>query len=160
MKRILFFSILFSAIVLPALCQTPQGSVETDIAVIKTEIKNLKEIINNGFGNVQQDFDTVQKIFQQNFDTVQKNFQQNFDTVQKNFDRQITSSLPALVSRGRFSRSAQLCGASWHIGEAEKMTHSKSRLKCLHKKSKHSSNSGLLTHDKRRWYGFPKGICV
>ena len=77
MKHILFFSILFSAIVLPALCQTPESLVETDIAVIKTEIKNLKEIISNGFDNVQQDFDTVQK-----------NFQQNFDTVQKNFDRQ------------------------------------------------------------------------
>ena len=99
MKHILFFSILFSVIVLPAFCQAPQSSVETDIAVIKTEIKNLKEIISTGFSNVQQNFDTaqknvqqnfdtVQKNVQQNFDTVQKNVQQNFDTVQKNFDRQ------------------------------------------------------------------------
>ena len=77
MKTIFALSILLSAIVLPALCQTPQSSVETDIAVIKTEIKNLKEIINNGFANVQL-----------NFDTVQKNFQQDLNTVQKNFDRQ------------------------------------------------------------------------
>ena len=63
MKHILFFSMLFSVIVLPALCQTPQSSVETDIAVIKTEIKNLKESINHGFSNVQQDFDAVQKNF-------------------------------------------------------------------------------------------------
>ena len=61
MKHILFLSMFFSAIVLPTFCQTPESSVETDIAVIKTEIKNLKEIINNGFNNVQQDFDTVQK---------------------------------------------------------------------------------------------------
>ena len=77
MKTILALLILLSAIVPPAFCQTPQSSVETDIAVIKTEIKNPKETINNGFENVQQ-----------NFDTIQKNAQQNFDTVQKNFDRQ------------------------------------------------------------------------
>ena len=79
MKTIFALSILLSAIVLPALCQTPQSSVETDIAVIKTEIKNLKEIISTGFSNVQQNFDTAQKNVQQDFDTVQKNFQQNFD---------------------------------------------------------------------------------
>ena len=88
MKTIFALSILLSAIVLPALCQTPQSSVETDIAVIKTEIKNLKEIISTGFGNVQQDLDIIQKNFQQDLDTVQKNFQQDLDAVQKNFDRQ------------------------------------------------------------------------
>ena len=95
MKTILALFILLSAIVLPALCQTPQTAVETDIAVIKTEIKNLKEIIDNGFATVQKNFDTAQKnvqkdfdTVQKDFDTVQKNFQRDFDTVQKNFDRQ------------------------------------------------------------------------
>ena len=77
MKTIFVLSILLSAVVLPALCQTPQSSVETDIAVIKTEIKNLKEIISTGFGSVQQDLDIIQK-----------NFQQDLGNVQKNFDRQ------------------------------------------------------------------------
>ena len=74
MKTILVsLSILLFVIVLPALCQTPQSSVETDIAVIKTEIKSLREAINTGFSNVQKNFDNVQK---------------DFDDVQKIFDRQ------------------------------------------------------------------------
>ena len=80
MKTILALSILLFVIVLPALCQTPQSSVETDIAVIKTEIKSLREAINTGFSNVQKNFDNVQK----NFDNVQN----DFDNVQTNFDRQ------------------------------------------------------------------------
>ena len=80
MKTILVLSILLFVIVLPALCQTPQSSVETDIAVIKTEIKSLREAINTGFSNVQKNFDNVQK----NFDNVQN----DFDNVQTNFDRQ------------------------------------------------------------------------
>ena len=64
MKTILVsLSILLCVIVLPALCQTPQSSVETDIAVIKTEIKSLREAINTGFSNVQTDFDNVQNNF-------------------------------------------------------------------------------------------------
>ena len=63
MKTILVsLSILLSVIVLPALCQTPQSSVETDIAVIKTEIKSLKEAINTGFSNVQKNFDRQNNI--------------------------------------------------------------------------------------------------
>ena len=74
MKTILVsLPILLSVIVLPALCQTPQSSVETDIAVIKTEIKSLREVINTGFSNVQNNFDNVQK---------------DFDDIQKIFDRQ------------------------------------------------------------------------
>ena len=74
MKTILVsLSILLFVIVLPALCQTPQSSVETDIAVIKTELKSLREAINTGFSNVQKNFDNVQN---------------DFDNVQTNFDRQ------------------------------------------------------------------------
>ena len=63
MKTILVLLILHSVIVMPALCQNPQNIVETDIAVIKTEIKNLKDTISIGFENVQQKFDDVQKNF-------------------------------------------------------------------------------------------------
>ena len=80
MKTILAISIFLYAIALPAPCQTPQSSVDTDIAVIKTEIKNLKEYVNHGFNNIQTNFDNVQK----DFDNVQK----DFDRIQKNFDRQ------------------------------------------------------------------------
>ena len=73
MKMILALLILHAVIVLPAICQTPQNAVETDIAVIKTEIKNIKELMSTGFDNVQQQFDNVQ---------------QQFDNVQKGFDRQ------------------------------------------------------------------------
>ncbi len=73
MKTILALSIFLSVFVLPAFCQIPQNTVETDIAVIKTEIKNLKEIMNKGFENVQQDIDNLDK---------------RFDNVQKGFDRQ------------------------------------------------------------------------
>ena len=61
MKTVLVM-ILFSTIMLPVLCQTPQSSVETDIAGIKTEIKNLKETINNGFDNIQKNFDRQNNI--------------------------------------------------------------------------------------------------
>ena len=74
MKMILILSILLCAVAwFPALCQTPQGTVETEIAVIKTEIKNLNEKIDTGFDNIQKDFGNVQK---------------DFDNIQKNFDRQ------------------------------------------------------------------------
>ena len=80
MKTILLSSILLCAIALPALGQAPQNSVETDIAVIKTEIKHLREIIETGFANVNGKFDTVNDKF--------ANVNGKFDDVQKNFDRQ------------------------------------------------------------------------
>ena len=80
MKTILTLSILLCIIAHLAHSEPSQNSVETDIAVIKTEIKNIKESMNTGFANVQKDFEHVQ----QNFDNVQK----NFDAIQKNFDRQ------------------------------------------------------------------------
>ena len=80
MKKIIALSILFCAIAYPTFSEQPQNSVETDIAVIKTEIKNLKESIDKGFANVQTQFDNVQT----QFDTVQT----QRGNVQKNFDRQ------------------------------------------------------------------------
>ena len=71
MKTIVAPSILLCAIAYPTFSEQPQNSVETDIAVIKTEIKNLKESIDKGFANVQTQFDTVQ--------TQRGNVQKNFD---------------------------------------------------------------------------------
>ena len=71
MKTVLLFSILLCAVAwFPALCQTPQSTVETEIAVIKTEIKNLNEKIDTGIKNLNEKIDT------------------GFDNIQKNFDRQ------------------------------------------------------------------------
>ncbi len=61
MKTILMISLLFCIITLSAHAEPSQNSVETDIAVIKTEIKNLKEGMNTGFANVQKQFENVQK---------------------------------------------------------------------------------------------------
>ena len=77
MKTIPVLLIFFSFITLSVLGQTPQSAVETDIAVIKTEIINLKENVNNGFNNVKKDLDNLEE-----------NFQIDLDNFQKNFDRQ------------------------------------------------------------------------
>ena len=77
MKTIIALSILLCAIAYPADSEQPQNNVETKIAVIETEIKNLKESTNKGFENVNQKID---KGFE--------NVNQKFDDIQKNFDRQ------------------------------------------------------------------------
>ena len=77
MKTIIALSILFWAIAYPTYSEPPQNSVETKIAVIETEIKNLKESTDKGFENVNQKID---KGFE--------NVNQKFDDIQNNFDRQ------------------------------------------------------------------------
>ena len=62
MKNRLVLSILFFVIVLPAFCQTPQTAVETEIAVIKTEIKNLNEKIDDKFESLEKNFDRQNNI--------------------------------------------------------------------------------------------------
>ena len=62
MKTILTLSILFSLILLPAGGQTPQPTVETKIAVIETEIGSLKDKVDDGFNNVQKNFDRLNNI--------------------------------------------------------------------------------------------------
>ncbi len=62
MKTLLVLSVLLSAIVLPAFCQAPQTAVETDIAVIKTEIKNLNEKIDDKFESLEKNFDRQNNI--------------------------------------------------------------------------------------------------
>ena len=62
MKTILALSILFSVTALPAVCQTPQTTVETEITVIKTEIKNLNEKIDDKFESLEKNFDRQNNI--------------------------------------------------------------------------------------------------
>ena len=70
MKTIIALSILLCAIAYPTFSEPSENSVETDIAVIKTEIKNLKEAMEKGFENMNQKVD------------------KGFENVQKTFDRQ------------------------------------------------------------------------
>ena len=74
MKTILLFSILFCtfAMSLRAQSQVSDDTLKTDIAVIQTELKNLKETIDKGFDNVEKRFGNVET---------------RFDSIEKNFDR-------------------------------------------------------------------------
>ena len=75
MKYILALSLLLCAIaVIPAPCQTPQMDVETEIAVIKTEIKNVNEKIDDKFQGVDGKFANLEKNFNDKFASLEKNF--------------------------------------------------------------------------------------
>ena len=88
MKTVLLFSILFYAVAMPAIAAltdadldkirlivkeevkkeitpliTDINTLKTEGAIRQTEIENLKEKIDIGFGNVQKDFDDIQKNF-------------------------------------------------------------------------------------------------
>jgi len=54
--------------------------VETEIAVIKTEIKNIDEKIDDKFENLQKNFNDK-------FESLQKNLDGKFESIEKNFDR-------------------------------------------------------------------------
>ena len=74
MKYILLFPILFCVIAMPLYAQSKNDdTLKIDIAVIQTELKNLKEVIDKGFSNVETRFDNVET---------------RFDSIEKNFDRQ------------------------------------------------------------------------
>ena len=90
MKTIIALSILFCAIAYPTYSEQPQNTVETDIAVIKTEIKNLKEAMEKGFANMQTQLDSEIKNLKGSMDTGFDSVNQKFDDVQKNFDRLYT----------------------------------------------------------------------
>ena len=79
MKTILAVSILFCAIALPLWSDTPENTIQTDIAVIKTEIQNLNGKIDNTFkvldGKIDDKFNSLEK---------------RFDNIERNFDRQNT----------------------------------------------------------------------
>ena len=88
MKYILALSLLLGTIAwFPALCQTPQMEVETEIAVIKTEIKNIDEKIDDKFRGVDSKFASLEKNFNDKFASLEKNFNDKFASLEKNFDR-------------------------------------------------------------------------
>ncbi len=63
MKTILALSILFCAIALPLYSDTPENTIQTDIAVIKTDIQNLDEKIDDKFNNLEKRFESIEKNF-------------------------------------------------------------------------------------------------
>ena len=62
MKTIFLFSFLFSLIALLALGETSEDTVKTDLAVIKTEVKNLNEKIDDKFESIEKNFDRQNNI--------------------------------------------------------------------------------------------------
>ena len=62
MKTIFLLSLLLCVIALPALGETAENTIETDIAVIKTEIKNLNEKIDDKFEGIEKNFDRQNNI--------------------------------------------------------------------------------------------------
>lgn len=77
MKTILALSILFCAIALPLYSDTPENTIQTDIAVIKTDIQNLDEKIDDTF-----------KALDEKIDDKFNNLEKRFESIEKNFDRQ------------------------------------------------------------------------
>ena len=98
MKTLIFLSVLFCALTVPALAELTDADLDkirlivkeeiseeikplkadidtlkTEGALLKAEVANLKETINNKFDNVNNKFDNVNN---------------KFDDIQKNFDRQ------------------------------------------------------------------------
>jgi len=87
MKYTLALSLLLCAIAgFPAPCQTPQMDVETEIAVIKTEIKNLNKKIDDKFQVVDAKFVSLEKKFDEKFVSLEKKFDEKFASLEKKFD--------------------------------------------------------------------------
>ena len=103
MKKLLVsLSILFSAIVFFSLrADTAETAIQTDIAVIKTEIQNLNGKIDGTFktldGKIDDKFNTLDgkidgtfKALDGKIDDKFKALEKRFDSLEKNFDRQNT----------------------------------------------------------------------
>ena len=103
MKKLLIsLSILFSAIVLfPLRADTAESAIQTDIAVIKTEIQNLNGKIDSTFktldGKIDDKFNTLDgkidstfKALDGKIDDKFNTLEKRFDSLEKNFDRQNT----------------------------------------------------------------------
>ena len=63
MKVILTLSMLFCAIALPLRSAPPENTIQTDIAVIKTELQNLNGNIDDKFNGLEKRFDSIEKTF-------------------------------------------------------------------------------------------------
>ena len=87
MKYILLFPILFCVITMPLYAQSKNDdTLKTDVAVIQTELKNLKEVIDKGFRNIETRFDGIDT----RLGTVETRLgtvEGRFDSIEKNFDR-------------------------------------------------------------------------
>ena len=114
MKKLLVsLSILFSAIVFfPLRADTAETAIQTDIAVIKTEIQNLNRKIDGTFktldGKIDDKFNTLDGKIDDKFNTLDGKIdgtfkaldgkiddkfnalEKRFDSLEKNFDRQNT----------------------------------------------------------------------
>ena len=103
MKKLLVsLSILFSAIVFfPLRADTAETAIQTDIAVIKTEIQNLSGKIDGTFktldGKIDDKFNTLDgkidgtfKALDGKIDDKFNALEKRFDSLEKNFDRQNT----------------------------------------------------------------------
>ena len=101
MKTILALSILFCAIALPLRSDTPENTIQTDIAVIKTEIQNLDEKIDDTFKTLDEKIDNTFKTLDGKIDDKFKaldgkiddkfnSLEKRLDSIEKNFDRQNT----------------------------------------------------------------------
>ncbi|MYC78289.1 hypothetical protein F4X10_21205 [Candidatus Poribacteria bacterium] len=94
MKTILVLSILFCTIASPLRAETATSTLETDIAVMKTDIRNLNEKIDTFEKNVNARFESLEKNFDARFESLEKNFDKRFESLdrrfeglEKNFDR-------------------------------------------------------------------------
>ena len=94
MKTILVLSILFCTIASPLRAETVTSTLETDIAVMKTDIRNLNGKIDTFEKNVNARFESLEKNFDKRFENIdrrfeslEKNFNGRFESLEKNFDR-------------------------------------------------------------------------
>ena len=90
MKIILALSILFCAIALPLRAETSENTIQTDIAVIKTEIQNLDEKIDDTFKTLDEKIDDKFKALDGKIDDKFNSLEKRLDSIEKNFDRQNT----------------------------------------------------------------------
>ncbi|MXV83695.1 hypothetical protein F4Z98_10040 [Candidatus Poribacteria bacterium] len=83
MKTMLALSILFCTIASPLRAETATSTLETDIAVMKTHIRNLNEKIDTFEKNVNARFESLEKNFDKRFESLDR----RFEGLEKNFDR-------------------------------------------------------------------------
>ena len=101
-KLCISLSILFSPIIFfPLRADTAETALQTDIAVIKTELQNLNEKVDSTFKTLDQKIDdkfnaldgkidSTFKTLDQKIDDKFNALEKRFDSLEKNFDRQNT----------------------------------------------------------------------
>ena len=83
MKTMLVLSILLCTIASPLRAETATNTIETDIAVMKTDIQNL----NGKIDSLEKNFDKRFESLDTRFESLEKNFNTRFESLEKNFDR-------------------------------------------------------------------------